>query len=112
MSELVSEVTDQSFEQDVLKSDQPVMVDFWAEWCYPCKALAPTVEKIAQEYEGKMKVVKLNVDSNSETGTRYNVRGIPALIVFKGGAEVDRIVGNSPKDRISQMIDRALSTAS
>jgi thioredoxin 1 len=112
MSELVSDVTDQSFEQEVLKADRPVLVDFWAEWCHPCKALAPTVDKVAQEYAGRAKVVKLNVDDNNATGMRFGVRGIPTLILFKGGAEFDRIVGTTSKDNISRMIDRALNNAS
>ncbi|MFY9553809.1 MAG: thioredoxin [Blastocatellia bacterium] len=112
MSELLNDVTDLNFEQEVLKSDQPVLVDFWAEWCHPCKALAPAVEKVAQEYEGKAKVVKLNVDDNNQTGMQFGVRGIPTLILFKGGAEVDRVVGTTSKDNISRMIDRALGNAS
>ena len=105
MSELVNDVTDQSFDQEVLSSDKPVLVDFWAEWCHPCKALAPTVDKVAHEYEGKAKVVKLNVDDNNQTGTRFGVRGIPTLILFSGGAEVDRVVGTTSKDNIARMID-------
>ncbi|HSB10576.1 MAG TPA: thioredoxin [Blastocatellia bacterium] len=112
MSELVNDVTDQNFEQEVLNSDKPVLVDFWAEWCHPCKALAPAVDKVAQEYDGKAKVVKLNVDDNSQTGTRFGVRGIPTLILFKGGTEFDRVVGTTSKDNISRMIDRALNNAS
>ena len=112
MSDRISDVSDQSFEQEVLKADQPVLVDFWAEWCHPCKALAPTVERVAEEYEGKAKVVKLNVDDNNQTGMQFGVRGIPTLILFKGGAEVDRVVGGTSKDNISRMIDRALSNAS
>ena len=108
MSEFVSEVTDQNFESDVLKSDQPVLVDFWAEWCHPCKILAPTVDKVAQEYEGKAKVVKLNVDDSIQTGQKYGIKGIPTLILFKGGVEVDRVVGATSKDNIARMIDKAL----
>ena len=112
MSDRISDVSDQSFEQEVLNADQPVLVDFWAEWCQPCKALTPTVEKVAEEYEGRAKVVKLNVDDNNDTGMRFGVRGIPTLILFKGGAEVERVVGATSKDNISRMIDRALSNAS
>jgi thioredoxin 1 len=108
MSEFVSEVTDQNFESDVLKSDQPVLVDFWAEWCHPCKMLAPTVENVAQQYEGKAKVVKLNVDDNNQTAQRYGIKGIPTLILFKGGAEADRVVGATSKENIARMIDRVL----
>lgn len=112
MSDLVSDVTDQNFEQEVLKSSRPVLVDFWAEWCHPCKALAPTVEKLAAEYEGKAKVVKLNVDDNNQTGMQYGVRGIPTLILFSGGQEVGRLVGGTSKDNISRLIERALGNAS
>jgi len=112
MSELISEVSDQSFEEEVLKSDQPVLVDFWAEWCHPCKALLPAVERVAEEYQGKAKVVKLNVDDNNQTGMQFGVRGIPTLILFKSGAEFERVVGATSKDNISRMIDRALIPAS
>jgi thioredoxin len=106
----MNEVTDQNFEQDVLKSDQPVLVDFWAEWCGPCKALAPTVEQVAQQYEGRAKVVKMNVDENNQVPPRYGIKGIPTLILFKNGNEADRVVGNTSKDNISRMIDRALGS--
>jgi thioredoxin 1 len=109
MSQNVSEVTDQSFEQEVLKSNVPVLVDFWAAWCQPCRQLAPTVESVAQKYEGKAKVVKLNVDDNSQTAARYGIKGIPTLIVFSGGSEADRMVGATSKENISRMIDRVLS---
>ena len=104
----MQEVTDQSFEQDVLKSDVPVLVDFWAEWCGPCKALAPAVEKVAGEYEGKAKFVKLNIDDNNQVAQQYGIKGIPTLILFKNGAEADRTVGLTTKDNISRMIDRVL----
>jgi thioredoxin 1 len=109
MSEFVSEVTDQNFDKNVLESDQPVLVDFWAEWCHPCKMLAPTVEKVAEEYNGKAKVVKLNVDDSNQVAQRYGIKGIPTLILFKGGSEADRVVGVTSKDNIARMIDRALS---
>jgi thioredoxin 1 len=108
MSEFVSEVTDQNFEQEVLQSDKPVLVDFWAEWCHPCKMLAPTVEAVAQQYQGKAKVVKLNVDDQNQTPQRYGIKGIPTLILFSAGNVSDRITGNTSKDNISRMIDRAL----
>ncbi|HWX40074.1 MAG TPA: thioredoxin [Blastocatellia bacterium] len=108
MSELVNEVTDQTFEQDVLKSDTPVLVDFWAEWCQPCRQLAPTVEAVAQKYEGKARFVKLNVDDSGQTAQHYGVKGIPTLILFKSGNETDRVVGTTSKENISRMIDRAL----
>jgi thioredoxin 1 len=108
MSEHVTDVTDQSFESDVLQSDKPVLVDFWAEWCGPCKALAPTVSQLAMTYEGKAKFVKMNVDDNQQVPPRFGIKGIPTLILFKNGAEADRVVGNTTKDNISRMIDRAL----
>ena len=108
MSEHVSDVKDDTFEQEVLKSSLPVLVDFWAEWCGPCKALAPTVDQVAQKYDGKAKVVKLNVDDNNDTAQRYAIRGIPTLILFKGGSEAERVVGSTSKENISRMIDRVL----
>ena len=108
MSDFVSEVTDQDFEQVVIKSDRPVLVDFWAEWCQPCKMLAPTVESVAQKYADKAKVVKLNVDDNV-IAQRYGIKGIPTLILFKDGNEADRVVGTTSKEIISGMIDRALA---
>lgn len=108
MSELVIEVTDQSFEQEVLKSDQPVLVDFWAAWCQPCLMLAPTVEAVAAKYQGKARVVKLNVDNSNATAQRYGIKGIPTLILFKGGNENDRVVGTTSRENISRMLDRAL----
>ena len=108
----MQDVTDQSFEQDVLKSEQPVLVDFWAEWCGPCKTLAPTVEQVAQQYEGRAKIVKMNVDENNQVPPRYGIKGIPTLILFKDGSEADRVVGATSKDNISRMIDRALGSES
>jgi thioredoxin 1 len=92
-----SAVTDQSFEQEVLKSPVPVLVDFWAAWCGPCKQIAPTVDSIAAEYTGKLKVVKLDVDNNSEVSARFGIQGIPTLILFKGGQVVEKLVGAYPK---------------
>ena len=112
MSDNVSEVTDQAFELEVLKANVPVLVDFWAEWCHPCKMLAPTVHRVADEYAGKAKVVKLNVDDNNQTAQRYGIKGIPTLILFKDGNEADRIIGATSKDNISRMIDKALSSLS
>jgi len=105
----VFEVSDATFDQEVLKSDQPVLVDFWAAWCGPCRALAPTVDTIATEYEGKIKVMKMDVEKNPATPGRYGVRGIPALILFKGGQVADQIVGFVPKDKIDQSLNRVLS---
>ena len=108
MSEHVKDVTDQEFESEVLQSDQPVLVDFWAAWCAPCRMLAPTVDQVAQDYEGKAKIFKLNVDDNAETSARYNIRGIPTLLLFKGGEVKDQIVGATSKDHIARMIDAQL----
>ena len=111
MSDFVNEVTDASFESEVLKSDQPVLVDFWAAWCAPCRMLTPTVEAIAEKYQGKAKIVKLNVDENVESSSKYGIKGIPTLILFSGGKEADRVVGvpSNAKDFIASMIDRQLA---
>lgn len=94
------------FEKEVLQSDVPVLVDFWATWCGPCMAIAPHVEAIARELAGKAKVFKVDVDSDGEVAARYGVMSIPALIVFKGGQEVDRMVGAGPKDAIKNLLER------
>lgn len=96
------------FESEVLKSDVPVLVDFWAEWCGPCKAIGPSVEQLAQEFEGRAKVYKLDVDSNGPIAERYGVMSIPALFVFKGGEVVEKMVGAAPKDQIAALINRNL----
>lgn len=98
--------TDESFEGDVLKADLPVLVDFWAEWCGPCKALAPKLEEVATEYEGKIKVCKVDIDSNQQTPVQFGVRGVPTLVLFKGGQAVEQIVGNHPKENITSMINK------
>lgn len=100
--------TDQNFDSEVLRSDIPVLVDFWAVWCGPCKMIAPVVEEIAGEYAGKIKVGKLNVDDNGNTAMRYQIRGIPTLLVFKGGQVVDQIVGAVGKTQIRKTIDAHL----
>lgn len=99
-------ITDASFESEVLNSNIPVLVDFWAEWCGPCRALAPKLEEIATELEGKVKIVKVNVDENRTHAEKFNVRGIPTMILFKGGNEVEQIVGNVPKDTIVSAIQK------
>ena len=105
-SDAIFELTDASFDQDVLKSDQPVLVDFWASWCGPCKAIAPIVDELAQQYQGKVKVGKMDVDRNNATPMRYGVRGIPTLLVFKGGQVKEQIVGYVPKETIQKAIDK------
>lgn len=108
MSEKVAEVRDHDFEAEVLNSQIPVLVDFWAVWCAPCRMIAPVVDAIAEKYEGKAKIVKLNVDENMVTSGKYNIRGIPTLLLFKNGEVKEQIVGNTTKDTISKMIDNHL----
>jgi thioredoxin 1 len=96
---------DAAFDSDVLKAPEPVLVDFWAEWCGPCRMMAPTIDVIAQEYAGKAKVGKLNVDDNGQTAMRYNVRGIPTLLLFKGGKVVDQRVGAVGKEEVKKMLN-------
>lgn len=108
MSGKVAEVGDQNFEAEVLNSSVPVLVDFWAAWCAPCRMLAPVVEAIADKYEGKAKIFKLNVDENTTTAGKYNIKGIPTLLLFKDGAIQEQIVGNTTQGAISKMIDNHL----
>ena len=104
----IFEVTDQTFEKEVLQSDQPVLVDFWAAWCGPCRMIAPTVEALAREYLGKAKVAKVNVDENQSTPAHYNIRGIPTLLLFKGGQVQEQLVGAASRDAIENMIKKHL----
>jgi thioredoxin 1 len=111
MSEFVKEVSDSSFEKDVLGSSKPVLVDFWAQWCTPCRMLAPTVEAVAQQYSDSANVVKLNVDDNPTTAQRYGIKGIPTLILFRQGKEVERVVGATSKESITRMIEKYTTAA-
>lgn len=105
----VMEVSDATFEQEVLRSEQPVLVDFWAVWCGPCKAIAPIVDGLAETYAGKLKVAKVNVDENGATPSRYGIRGIPTLLLFKGGKVADQIVGYVPQNVIEEKVQRLLA---
>ena len=109
MSDNVQKFTDGDFDATVLKAEKLVLVDFWAEWCGPCKRLGPTVDALAADYDGRMTIGKLNVDENPDTTVKFNVRGIPALLLFKGGEVVDQVVGLVPKDDIKKVIDKHLS---
>jgi thioredoxin 1 len=111
MAENIQAVTDGNFDAEVLtaSSAQPVMVDFWVEWCRPCHMLAPTVAEIAHDYAGKLKVMKLNIDEAMNSAARYNIRGIPTLLLFKNGQMVEQIVGAQPKDQITKALDRHIS---
>lgn len=100
--------TSANFEEEVLKASEPVLVDFWAAWCGPCKMVGPVVEELAQDYQGKAKIGKLNVDDNGSIAQKYGVMSIPTLILFKDGKEVDRIVGFRPKEEIAKFIDQAI----
>lgn len=101
-------VTDASFKEDVLESELPVLVDFWAPWCGPCRMVGPVVEEIAQQYEGKVKVVKLNTDDNPEVASKYGIRSIPTLMVFKNGQRVDMVVGAVPKTTLANTVEKYL----
>lgn len=108
MSDNIVHVTDSSFEDEVLKADVPVLVDFWAEWCGPCKMIAPVLDEIAGEYAGKLKVCKLDVDANNETPEKFSVRGIPTLMIFKGGNAEATKVGALSRNQLSEFINSAM----
>jgi len=105
----VLEVNDATFDQEVLRSEQPVLVDFWAVWCGPCKAIGPIVDTVAEKYASKLKVGKVNVDQNGATPSRYGIRGIPALLFFKGGQIVDQVVGYVPQETIEEKVQKLLA---
>jgi len=102
----LADFSDANFQSDVLESDQPVLVDFWAPWCGPCKMLTPTIEELANDYEGRVKIGKLNTDDNRQSAIAYNIQSIPTLIVFKGGEAVDVIQGLQQKDRIAEVLNK------
>ncbi len=102
-------VSDKEWDVEVLSSDTPVLVDFWAPWCGPCKMVAPVVDELAEEYDGKVKFVKLNTDDNIETASKYGIRSIPTLMVFKGGEAVEQVVGFRPKSELKKSLDKALA---
>lgn len=107
-SENVKQSTDSSFDKDVLQGDKPALVDFWATWCAPCRAIAPIVDQIADQYAGKLAVYKIDIDSNPETPARFGVRGIPTVILFKGGKVVDQVVGAVPRSSLEELIKKAV----
>ena len=105
----VQTFTDSNFETSVLKADKPVLVDFWAEWCGPCKRLGPTIDQLAGEYAGKLTIGKLNVDDNPDTTVKFQIRGIPAVLLFKGGQLVDQVIGAAPKEEFKRVTDKPVS---
>lgn len=108
MQENVVEFTSANFETEVLKSDKPVLVDFWAEWCGPCRAIAPLIEEVAKTYDGQVKVGKLNVDNENQLAAQFGVRSIPALLIFKDGAVVNQIIGAVPKTKITELLETVI----
>ncbi|HEY6419530.1 MAG TPA: thioredoxin [Candidatus Binataceae bacterium] len=108
-SDKIVHVTDATFDKEVLKSEQPVLIDFWAPWCGPCKAIAPAIDELAGEYSGRLKVVKINVDDNPEVSARYGIRGIPNLLIIKSGQVKEQIVGAVPKNHLVRAVDNAIA---
>jgi len=109
MSQAVTEVTDSTFDAEVLQSPVPVLVDFWATWCGPCRMIAPVVEELAKQYEGKLKVTKVDVDNNTRIATKYDIRSIPSLYIFKGGKVVQTIIGAVPKNQLVSALEGVLA---
>ncbi|MBZ4652814.1 MAG: trxA [Peptococcaceae bacterium] len=107
-SDKVIQLTDSNFKNEVLDSTQPVLVDFWAAWCGPCKMIAPIIDEVAADYQGKVKIGKLNVDENSKTASEYGIMSIPTMVLFKNGKEVNRLVGFMPKAQLAKVLDQAL----
>ncbi len=103
------EVTDEEFDQEVLKADLPVLVDFWAEWCAPCKIIGPMVEELAEEYDGRVKFVKLDTEENFDVPDRYGIRNLPTLLLFKGGQKVDQIFGARPKAEMKRFLEKVIA---
>ena len=111
MSQYVAALDDAAFEREVLGSDVPVVLDFWAEWCPPCRMLAPTFEELAKQYEGRVRFFKLNVDENQQVPQRFGIKGIPTLVFFDGGREVERVVGAASKESLARVVDKYVKVA-
>ncbi len=109
MSEKITILTDENFEQEVVQSDGPVVIDFWAPWCAPCKAIAPIMDALSEEYAGKVKFAKLNVDDNNASAVKFEIRSIPTIMIFRNGQILDQIVGAVPKESVKKLIDKHLS---